>query len=542
MTARFWARVCVALAACVAVSVWAAGVELNQEMRQLVERLVLERATTIATLQRKASAQEAAVLIRLDEREAALRREQSARRKVQTELAKVQRERSELIAKLEQQDRTFTAELASYRVHVSSIAASTDIRKVSALRAYADGDRQAAFDVLLEMQRAETRSVAAGWRELGALALDRYDRGETTASAVADVFREAQRLDPSDFEGWVQLARFERASGASDRALDAAQQAAKLAADAWQRALATSELAELHAERGDYPAALAASNTAIDSLRTLAAQTPNDRSVRRNLAAMLILAGEYHMARDARAAARACFEEAERIAIALRAERDTDVTALDHQASALSNLADLLLAENQIEAARQRFDALYEASAELARLEPGSRRRLRDLSVALDKRGLVRMDSAPAEAEASFNTALEIRRRLLAVDPAQVDALLDVAFSARRLSQARIARTEPEARTQAIALAEEAIQAAQQAQQLAPQRVDAALELALAHFQRGYGLVTVGRHSEAAEAFARAANEWDAVAAKSTLTAAHERLRTAARAFCSKAERGCSTR
>ncbi|MCB1625636.1 MAG: hypothetical protein KDI32_13670, partial [Pseudomonadales bacterium] len=161
-----------------------APVELNAAARQLVQRLVLDRAATMVALQRRADAREQLLLDDLGDKDRRLRAELRQRRAAESELAKVTSQRERLIQAIAQRDVQFDAEISSYRLQMVSLAESEDPRKRAALEAYANGDRAGALDALIELQRADTRAVAAGWRAIGALALDRRDRGELSAAAV----------------------------------------------------------------------------------------------------------------------------------------------------------------------------------------------------------------------------------------------------------------------------------------------------------------------------------------------------------------------
>jgi tetratricopeptide (TPR) repeat protein len=504
------------------------ALELNQEARQLVERLVLDRATTVAMLQRRANAREDDMLRQLRERDSALRRERGTRRRIESALLLVQQQRAALIAEIAARDRSFQMEVAVYREQVSSIASSSDSRKVSALRAYADGDRQGGFDALLELQRAETAAVAAGWRELGALALDRYDRGEATAESVAALFREAQRIDPSNFDGWVVLSRLELMRGDVDSAAVAARRAQSLASDSWQRALAAAEVSQALAQSGRLTEASRAASDTVRAMRDVADTYPSDRASRRNLVAALLQLGDLQLRSADPQVAQQSVEEAVALGDALLGEMPEDILALEHRATAFAQRGDIALAREDASGASAAFDELYALSERLARLEPGSRRRLRNVSIALDKRGLVRMSASPLDARKDFELALQMRRRLLAVDANNLQALIDVTFSARRVGLSWAATQQRGDVDRALEFVEESIRVGEQAAKLAPHSIDVKLELALSHLQLGFVRSAQGQEAQARDEFARAIRYWDDVSTVTALSAAHQRLRAAA--------------
>src|SRR3954454_14406275 len=175
------------------------------ETQALVQRLVLDRAAAVASVQRIADEREEKLFAELNAKDRRLRSEQSTRKAAQRELAEVTEARQHLVDEIAARDRKFAAEIAEYRRQVASIADSPDPRKREALKRYADGDRAGGFDALVAIQKAETKAVAAGWREIAALAQDRMDRGEIGTIEVIPIFETAQALDADYVWGWVEL-------------------------------------------------------------------------------------------------------------------------------------------------------------------------------------------------------------------------------------------------------------------------------------------------------------------------------------------------
>jgi hypothetical protein len=144
--------------------------DLAAENRALVQRLVLDRAAAIASVKHIANEREEQLLHDLAAKERHLRAEQRTRKEAQAELAEVTAERQHLVDEIAARDRQFAAEIEEYRRQVASIADSPDPRKREALKRYAEGDRAGGFGALVAIQKAETKAVAAGWREIAALA------------------------------------------------------------------------------------------------------------------------------------------------------------------------------------------------------------------------------------------------------------------------------------------------------------------------------------------------------------------------------------
>src|SRR6476660_1717827 len=132
------------------------------EKRELVQRLVLERAAAIAKLQRIADEREEQLFAELAAKDHSLRSERRSRAAIQAELSQVTADRQRLVDQIAARNRQFAADIAEYRRQVASIADSPDPRKREALKRYAEGDRAGGFDALVAIQKAETKAVAAG--------------------------------------------------------------------------------------------------------------------------------------------------------------------------------------------------------------------------------------------------------------------------------------------------------------------------------------------------------------------------------------------
>ncbi|MEE8585424.1 MAG: hypothetical protein V3T83_11280, partial [Acidobacteriota bacterium] len=136
---------------------------------------------------------------------------------------------------------------------------------------------------LVEIQRAETKAVAAGWREIGALALDRKDRGEMTTAEVLPVYEEAQRLDPEDSWGWVVLRRLYQDAGHLPDARRAAQEALDRAQGDRDRSVASSGLGDVEVAAGDLEAARRRFQQSLEIGQSLAEANPSSAAAQRDL-------------------------------------------------------------------------------------------------------------------------------------------------------------------------------------------------------------------------------------------------------------------
>ena len=89
--------------------------DLSAENRALVQRLVLDRAAAVASVQRIADEREEQLFAELNAKDRRLRAEQGTRKAAQAELAKVTEERQRLVDEIAGRDRRFAAEIEDYR-------------------------------------------------------------------------------------------------------------------------------------------------------------------------------------------------------------------------------------------------------------------------------------------------------------------------------------------------------------------------------------------------------------------------------------------
>lgn len=179
-------------------------------------------------MQRRADEREAALLAELGEQDRRLRETIAAtseaertRDAARAELVRVTARRRALIAQIAGRDSRFAAEIAEYRAQIASIAASPDPRKRAALARYAAGDRSGALDVLIDIQNAETASIAAGWRDLAERAMDQYARRELSLDDTITIVSRAAAISQSDTGLWRTLAGLLRQAGRNREAEEA---------------------------------------------------------------------------------------------------------------------------------------------------------------------------------------------------------------------------------------------------------------------------------------------------------------------------------
>ena len=282
----------------------AAQVDQEAEKRDLVLRLTLDKATSLAMARRQASERERQHLATLEERDKQQRKllaqagqAEAEATRLRGELARIQQEREQLVDTVARQDSAFRAELDEYRRQITALAAEPGPQRQEALRRYADGDRVGAFPVLEALARAEEHArekasrlrAAADFRRLATLATDMRDRGEKNTAQVLELWREAARRDPDDFWTWLQLARLHQDEVAGDTTLarSAANKARRLAATPWEQSNALGELAKAAIAASDFAAARAAADEAIAVDRRRLALAPGDRAALQDLSVSL---------------------------------------------------------------------------------------------------------------------------------------------------------------------------------------------------------------------------------------------------------------
>jgi tetratricopeptide (TPR) repeat protein len=359
------------------------------ESRALVQRLVLDRAAAVASVQRIADDREEQLFAELAEKDRRLRTEQRTRKAAQAELAEITAERQRLVDEIAARNRQFAAEIEEYRRQVASIADSPDPRKREALKRYAEGDRAGGFDALVAIQKAETKAVAAGWREIAALAQDRKDRGEMGTAEVIPFYETAQTLDADYAWGWLELRRLYQEAGRLPDARRAAEQALGRMKSDRDRAVAEMELGDVLAASGDLAGARDRYITSLEIFKRLAASNPSSVVALRDFDLCLNRVGDVLIASGDLAWARAFYEGSVQVAEHLAKSNPSSAeTQRDFNVS-LNRLGDVLVASGDLAGARARFEESLEIAERMAESNPSSAEAQRDVGVSLNKLGNV---------------------------------------------------------------------------------------------------------------------------------------------------------
>jgi tetratricopeptide (TPR) repeat protein len=415
------------------------------ETQALVQRMVLERAASIAALQRVADEREEQLFADLAAKDRKLRAEQKAKKAAQADLAQVAAalagvtaERQKLVDEIAARDRRFGADLEEYQNQIASIANSPDPRKREALKRYAEGDRVEAFDDLVsiqdELDRANDKASAAGWSELGALALDLKDRGEKDTNAAIAIFEKAQKKDPEHAWGWVELGRLYREAGRLADARPAAEQALAQARDEWDRSVALDELGDVLVLLGDLLGARSRYESSLKIAEALAASSPDSTEVKRDLSVSQVKVGDALVSSWDLKGARARYESGLKIREALAASNPTSAEAQRDVSESLGRVGDVLEASGDLAGARARYESSVKIDEGLAASNPSSVEAQRDVSTSLLRLGDVLAESGDLPgAQSRIEAGLKTLESLAASNPGSAEAQRDVSAGLGKL-------------------------------------------------------------------------------------------------------------
>lgn len=431
--------------------------DVNAARRRLQDDLTAQRAVAIARERRLADERETALLAQLEGRDARLRaalRAASASMAEATaarsDLDAVVAERTALVAAIAERDRTYAAEVAEYRRQIAGLTAAEDPRLQQSLQQFADGDRVGAFpviDALLRANRAarttaaairmaeEQRQNAAEQRQLASLALAMVDRGEKTTPEVAALWEEAQALDSTYHQGWLQLTRLYRTSGLLDRAQRSAERAVETATEGRERGVALAELAAIAVASGDTAGALRGLEQALGIFEALASANPASSLAKYDVSVAASQMAAMLANRNDLRGARVQFERSLTIVESLSASNPSNQVLLGAVAIASRQLGMTLSALGDETGARVQLERSVAVARKLVLARPTSADPLRELSLSLRQLGLLLRQSDPRTATEHLEQSLAIANRLSAADPGNATAKRTVSSLARNLGE-----------------------------------------------------------------------------------------------------------
>lgn len=220
----------------------------------------------------------------------------AARSEIERLRSEGERARTQLVAAQEQYVRDLEArsaayqeEIAVFRQTVTEIAATPQGRR--ALQLYADGDPAAGREVLTRLMdtraRAERRAAdlrqAVDARRIATLDLDAMKRGNLDTLTVIADFELVTRLDGTNSNDWLELARLYRDAGRLAQSEEAVRRGLEAAQTPAERGRLHLEQASIFARRLDWQGDAQASTDAIAELTAAAAAEPGVASIQRDL-------------------------------------------------------------------------------------------------------------------------------------------------------------------------------------------------------------------------------------------------------------------
>lgn len=434
-----------------AVAARVGSVDLDTEQKKLVDRLVLDRAATLAAERKRADGRERILLAQLDERDKQLRRSLAQKRQseaeaaeTRAELQQVTAEREQLVADIESRDIAFRNELARFRRIIASFAASPSAERREALNRYADGDRIGAFPVLEELTRADEAArreaialkAAEEFQMLAALAMDMKGRKEKSYDDVRRHLREAIERDPNDFWTWLSLSVVSLDARVAD-AGESAAEALRLAPDDTSRSVAQRLVAQAKLAAGDYSGALALFEDCLEIARRLVLASPDEVAYSYSLSLNLAQLGSAQMAAGYFADALTSYEESVRVARRIWSSKPSEGAAI-LLANGLGGLGQLQLRLRSLSAARA---SLTESVQILEKLSMSSERRvLSYAALAVAYQWLGKLDEETGNfpgALENYREMLRLSRLLVELDPEDRAEQRGLAISLARIGRVK---------------------------------------------------------------------------------------------------------
>ena len=293
----------------------------------------------------------------------------------------------------------------------------------------AEGRLDEGFARLETLARAKTTDAAQEWRDLGALA---YDRDPERA---LNAFREAARLDASDFNALIYLSRLEdKQAGDVVAAKTAAEQALQVARNERDRSVALNTLGDIAMQAGDTDAARVSFTESLEIRRALSEANPGSSEAKRDVSISLNWLGNVALQAGDLDAARAAYTEYLEIARALSEANPGSSEAKRDVSVSLIKLGAVAIKAGDTDAALGFFTESSDILRALSEANPGSAEAKRDVSVSLNKLGDVAMKAGEANAAHDYFTeGLDIARALATANPGSAEAQRDVIFSLAKL-------------------------------------------------------------------------------------------------------------
>ncbi|HVN01542.1 MAG TPA: hypothetical protein VMT68_15145 [Caulobacteraceae bacterium] len=400
------------------------------------------------------------------------------------------------VAQLAEKDRAYAQAIEGFRSTVTDIAATPE--GAAALARFNNGDEAGALTVLDQLQAADEAArqkvtdieKAVGERRVATLALEARNRGKVDTASVIARFEAVVRLDPGVLADWIQLDRLDRNVGHATDALKAVQTAASLARTDRERSLVLEDLGAVRVVLGDLAGARKAYDQDLEIARQLAAASPKDLTLQRNVGLALYVTGQvapadgnaadaaydeaieiarrvaaadaannvyqqdvaaYLMAkgdvlgarRGDLAGAQAAYEEALRIMRGVSATDPDNVWFKTNVAAALEKVGDVDLVNGNLAAARDAYGEELATDRAAAAADPGDAALQRAAAAALDRVADVALAQHDlVGARAALEAELTAFRKLAAADPENASAQHDLGFDLAKLADVLAAQND----------------------------------------------------------------------------------------------------
>lgn len=345
-------------------------------------------------------------------------------------------------AKAASEGRDFGPDAAkTFEKHVRAILTSKDARKRPAQEALEENRSQDAADELIKVTAHEGAAAVDFVRE----AAETYREAASLYYCVQpqkalEAYREATKLDASDFNSWIYLARLEdRQAGNVEASIKAAQNARQVAENHRDASIASAQAAEGLLKIGDLAAAISSLRGASENMRKFAEANPSSAEAQRDVSVMLEKIGDVAVQAGDFGTARAAFEESHEIRLKIAVKNPGSFGAQRDVSVSLERLGDVELRAGNLGAARTAYEECVETHRALAAENADSSGAQRDVSISLQKLGDVELQAGNLGASRTAVTeSLEITRRLAAANPGSAEALRDYSISLNRFGKVEL--------------------------------------------------------------------------------------------------------
>ena len=331
---------------------------------------------------------------------------------------------------------------------VRKVLQSTDAKKGPAREALADNRPLDAAGELMKVAQQEgamADDVRRAAKEAGSTAAETFREAggiyySDRPDLALEAYREAARLDASDFNSLVYLSRLEDKQGGDVvAAKTAAEQALQVADDEREKGTAVHELGKNAMTSGDLAKSGEYFQTYLEIVRTLAEANPGSSEAKRDVSIALEKLGDVAMEAGDTDAALGYFTESLEIRRALASANPGSAVAKRDVSVSLNKLGDVYMQAGDTDAALGFYTESLDIRRAISEANPGSSEAKRDVSVSLNKLGDVAIKAGDTDAALRYFTeSSDILRVLASANPGSAEAKRDVSVSLNKLGDVAI--------------------------------------------------------------------------------------------------------